>query len=61
MTARPEPEEREYEQRHFNRRTEKWSEWYPSSEGAYHENLFGGVDFYEVRIARPAPTDEPRE
>lgn len=39
----------EYEQRHFNRRIGKWSDWYLSSEAAYREHCAGPVSFYEVR------------
>lgn len=46
-----------YEQRHFNRLTERWSDWYPSSAAAYREHCIASVPFYQVRPAQPAPED----
>lgn len=44
-----------FEQRHFNRRTQKWSEWYASTRAAFDEHMAGPVRPYQVRQVPPPP------
>lgn len=39
----------EYEQRHLNSITGKWSEWYASNAAAFWENHLGRSPLFEVR------------